>query len=56
MEIAYKLANSKVPARRERGLAVLAEGVVELGKPVPENPTRTKLKNLIEKDSVFLLG
>jgi hypothetical protein len=29
---------------------------VELGKPVPENPTRTKLKNLIEKDSVFLLG
>ena len=56
MDIAYKLANSKVPARRERGLADLAEGVVELGKPVPANPTRTKMKNLIEKDGVFVLG
>lgn len=58
MEVAYKLAKSKVDGKRQQGLARLAEGARALGKRVPADAmgSRTKLKNLIEKDTPFILG
>lgn len=57
MDEGYKLAKSKVAERRNRGLAILREGAVALGKKVPAGEvSRTKLKNLIEKDTKYVLG
>jgi hypothetical protein len=56
MDEAYRLAKSKVAGRREAGLATLREGAIALGKKVPADATRTKLKNLIEKGTPYVLG
>jgi type IV secretory pathway VirB10-like protein len=57
MEGAYKLANSKIAIKRAQGLADLRAGAIALGKKVPAGDlTRTKLKNIIEKNTPYIIG
>lgn len=57
MDNAYKMANSKVATRKAQGLAELRAGAIALGKKVPAGEvSRTKLKNLIEKGTPYVIG
>lgn len=57
MDEAYKKAKSKVAKKREEGFATLRQGVLALGKKLPAGElSRTKLKNLIEKDTKYIIS